>query len=447
MNEVKFLLKEPNSEKKTLIYLIVNSTYFNNKSRRLKYSTGEKVFPLLWDKTEQCAITKKTHGQLKDNNYKLSKNEITENGLTNDQLLKYKLKFTEFFKNLKYDNTSSLLEKIIEKLDNEFKSNQKQSTANDLNSFIDQFITDIETGKRLTESKRYKEGSIKNFKGFQTQFNLFQEKQRKIYNFNDITIDFYDEFLNFFNEKNYATNTIGRHIKNLKTILRISRDENLHQNFEIERKKFKVLRIETDQVYLNIDEINTIYNLDLTEKPKELDLARDVFLVGCYTAQRFSDYSRISKKHIKNIQNTRVIELHQQKTGETVIIPIKPELEQILNKYNYNLPKIHEQKLNKHIKTIAEIAEINTIENITETKGGLTVSSSVPKHELIKTHTARRSGATNMYLAGIPTLDIMKIGGWKTEKQFLSYIRTSKEETAVKVSKHKYFNNYLKKVN
>ena len=41
---------------------------------------------------------------------------------------------------------------------------------------------------------------------------------------------------------------------------------------------------------------------------------------------------------------------------------------------------------------------------------------SVDKCDLVKTHTARCSGATNMYLAGILTIAIMKITGHKTEK-------------------------------
>jgi len=443
MNEAKFLLKEPNSKSKTLIYLVAR---FNNK--RLKYSTGEKINPITWDQNEQLAITKKTHEQLKKFMYSLSKNESNENNLINDQLLKYRNTFTSIFKNLIYNNINPTPEIIKEELDKEFKSFKTKSSIHNLNSFIEQFIKDIETGIRLTDKKsRYKVGSIKNFKGFQTQFNLFQEEKKRKYDFSDITIDFYDEFINFFNRKNYSPNTIGRHIKNLKTIIRISRDENLHQNFEIERKKFKTLRIDTEQIYLTEKEIETLYRLDLTNEDKEKNIARDIFLVGCYTAQRFSDYSRINKKHIKEIRGTKVIELKQQKTGETVIIPIKPELETILKKYDFELPKIREQKLNKAIKLVAAKAKISTNINIHEMKGGLILEKTVPKHDLIKTHTARRSGATNMYLAGIPTLDIMKIGGWKTERQFLKYIRVSKEETAIKVSKHKYFSTHLRKVN
>ncbi len=73
------------------------------------------------------------------------------------------------------------------------------------------------------------------------------------------------------------------------------------------------------------------------------------------------------------------------------------------------------------------------------TKGGKLIKNELPKYELIKTHTARRTGATNMYLAGIPTIDIMKITGHRTESEFLKYIKVSKQETATKLSSHPYF--------
>ena len=41
-----------------------------------------------------------------------------------------------------------------------------------------------------------------------------------------------------------------------------------------------------------------------------------------------------------------------------------------------------------------------------------------------------------MYIAGIPTLSIMKITGHKTEKAFLKYIKISEEENAEILTKH-----------
>ena len=169
-------------------------------------------------------------------------------------------------------------------------------------------------------------------------------------------------------------------------------------------------------------------------------------MIGCYTALRFSDYCRISKENILTRVNGKVIEITTKKTGQKVIIPIHPYLLQILKKYDYNVPKTHEQKINQRIKIIGQLAEINEDITIESVQGGMKVKKTVKKYELIKTHTARRSGATNMYLLDMNTIDIMKITGHKTETSFMKYIKVTKEETADKLAKHPFFNPLLKAV-
>jgi integrase len=328
-----------------------------------------------------------------------------------------------------------------------------------LNKYIANFIKEAESGDRLYDhngiTKRYEKGSIKNYKGFQAQFDKYQKDKRVKLNFDSITIDFYDEFVRYFTKKDYSINTIGRHVKNLKSIMRCAREEGLHTNTQIELKKFKVLKTKVENIYLTELELNTIKNIDfniLTPKQLEilqkngitninhLDLARDIFLIGCYTAQRFSDFSKIRPAHIKTMDNgLMVIDLIQQKTGERVVIPIRPELDVILKKYDYMVPKTFEQKINERIKVIGELAEITDTIIVEERKGGFKVKKDVTKNALIKTHTARRTGCTLMYLAGVPTLDIMKISGHKSEREFLNYIKVGKEETAQNLSKHPYF--------
>lgn len=76
---------------------------------------------------------------------------------------------------------------------------------------------------------------------------------------------------------------------------------------------------------------------------------------------------------------------------------------------------------------------------VTYVENGEKKSHLVEKCKLVKTHTARRSGATNMYLAGIPTIAIMKITGNKTEKEFMKYIKITEEQTAMELMNHPYF--------
>jgi len=70
------------------------------------------------------------------------------------------------------------------------------------------------------------------------------------------------------------------------------------------------------------------------------------------------------------------------------------------------------------------------------TKGGKRITEAHPKWELVTSHTARRSFATNLYKSGFPSISIMGITGHRTEKAFLKYIKVTPEEHAMLLQKH-----------
>ncbi len=436
--KVTFKLKEPQSgispskQKETLIFLKYSFGLNNPDEKRkskvnytpLIYSSGLKIKPVFWNGKPYYRAKQSSKFNYRDFNRMLDYIENTAKSVYYRIITEEKVV------------TLDLLRKEL----NRKLKRTKQPEELDLNQFINHFITDIESGKRVTEKgKRYAFGTTKNYKGFQSQLDEFQASKGKL-NYVDINSHFYDEFVLFFNKKEYSPNTIGRHIKNLKTIMRIAREDGLHNNYEIEKKKFKILKAKVKNIFLNEAELKKLADKDLSDN-KQLEIARDVFLIGCYTAQRFSDYSRIKKENIKiQKKGDAVIELTQTKTGERCVIPVKPELDAILKKYNNNVPYIYEQKLNKLIKDIAEDVGIDETITTEITQGGVKKEKRVQKYELIKTHTARRSGITNMYIAGIPTIDIMKLSGHKTEREFLKYVNLTKEQTAQRLSSHSYFN-------
>ena len=51
-----------------------------------------------------------------------------------------------------------------------------------------------------------------------------------------------------------------------------------------------------------------------------------------------------------------------EKTGNKVVIPIRAELQAILDKYDNRLPKAYEQKVNKYIKEIDKVTANKTKE-------------------------------------------------------------------------------------
>lgn len=435
----QFKLRNEQATEKTSIRLFA---YVDRK--RLVFGTDKTILPALWDfKAQRPTKDRKLINKAKKNEptieAELDNISVRLDNIANALLQKVNM--------LEVEKIKPTREVLYEYLEGKLREINETRTVT-LNSYVDQFIKDIESGARTTEdSTNYAEGTVKNYKGFQSQFNAYQKNKRRKLNFEDITLDFYDDFVRWFNSKDYSINTTGRHIKNLKTIMRFSREEGHHENKEIDRKKFKILQVEVKEIYLSLAELDKIYKLKFEDNEKHLDQIRDVFIAGCDTALRYSDYSRIRTRHIKpSIEDPRFIDIITKKTGERVIVPISERLKAILAKYDYNLPRSHEQKVNHHIKEIGRRAGIIETIGIEKIKGGRKVPEWVPKCDLIKTHTARRSGATNMYLSDMKTIEIMKITGHRTEKNFLKYIKVTKEENAKKLAGHAFFNQSNLKV-
>ena len=443
MASIKFIVRSDTKGQPATIYL----RFRDGRRTDVIVRTAERVFPEYWSNKTESFKQRIFYNKVFKEEDKVAIEEKFS------RLRDFVL--NEHF-NLKGSPvTKEWLESVVDKF-----NDVKGPGAETLSQFIQRFIDEAKGGIRLSTNRNnksiYSASTLKSIKSFQTQLNEYQgiysEKRLKVLsekketprplkrvNFNDITIDFYNDFINFFYSKSYSPNTIGKHIKTLKGLMRQAREEGLHNNSESERKSFKSIRESVQNIYLTESELRNMFELDLP-KDSTLSIARDVFLIGCYTAQRFSDYSHITPANIRTLENDKkVIDLIQQKTGEKVIIPIRHELDVILKRHNYTVPKCHEQKVNDRIKKVGLKAKITEPVKLERNKGGLRVKTDVKKYSLIVTHTARRSGCTNMYLAGIPTIDIMKISGHKTEREFLKYIKVSKEETALNLSNHPFF--------
>jgi len=247
--------------------------------------------------------------------------------------------------------------------------------------------------------------------------------------FDSINQGFYQKFIEFcVHEKDYKPNNIGKHIRNIKTIMNKAIEEGLHSNNSF-RKFFKPSE-EVETVYLNPEEITQINNLQLDSDHQHLKESRDLFVIACWTALRYSDWGQYSKLY----KYEKQISLTTSKTGAKVVLPTHKMIKEISLKYNHNLPAPKaNQTFNRELKIIAELAGIDSEIEVTIVKGGHRFTKTVPKHELITTHTARRSFATNTYNMGVPIFDIMQITSHKTEQVFLKYIKITKDDAAKRI--------------
>lgn len=195
----------------------------------------------------------------------------------------------------------------------------------------------------------------------------------------------------------------------------------------------------TFAVFLSMNEITRIYyyKFENQDKRKAKERIRDLFVVGCLTALRYSDYSTLTAD---NLQNGYIVK-RTPKTNVDVKVPVHDYVKEIFAKYNGQIPSgLCIQYFNKYLKLI--MREIGLHDKITfsYTEGGKLKTVPRKKWELISSHTARRSAATNMYLTGrMKTLEIMKLTGRRSEQNFFRYIRLTNDDTARSKSGDMFF--------
>lgn len=338
----------------------------------------------------------------------------------------------------------------------EAKAKREEEAAREtLKMFIKRYIREIETGGRLTDKGlRYNIGTIKAIKTSMVQFEAFQKRQRKEIDFDDIDTTFYKKYTSWLTTvKGYKPNSVGKCIKDLKSVLNKAKDEDLHSNTRHQNKSFRVTTEEVENIYLTQAELEAMKALDLSKMAEGYESARDIFLMGCCLAQRVSDYTAIKERDIStsivrtvtaddkiDTQEVTQVTIVQQKGGGKVIIPLNAMAKRILAKYNNSLPNIVPQKINQYIKSIGRMAGITDIVEINSIEGGVKKCETFEKCDLIVSHTARRTGATLMYLSGMDLYDICKITGHTNIKTLRKYIKADELDVVSKIIGYNYFN-------
>lgn len=256
----------------------------------------------------------------------------------------------------------------------------------------------------------------------------YAAKERINLTWDSFDLEFYSGFTGYLYSIGHSDNTVGKTIKTVKTFIAQAFEHDLHTNLSFKKKGFRAIQVETDEIYLNEQEIKQINEVKGLEPYLEQSKKRFVFY--CYVGLRFGDANGINPNNItKAIDGGYRLKVTTQKTGEDVIIALDPLAAEIWDAWGQRPPrKISNPEFNRHIKVIAERAGIKElVQKRTTVKGQVTIEW-VPKYEMVKAHTCRRSFATNSYLDKVPTATIMAMTGHKTEKSFKKYIRITKEQ-------------------
>ena len=239
-----------------------------------------------------------------------------------------------------------------------------------------------------------------------------------------IDMAFYNQFTTWLMvEKERTANTVGKHIKHLKSFLNHLTHLGENQNLTFKSKDFKRLNTKTDIIYLTRQELDKLYEFDLSAN-KRLERIRDIFIFECGTGLRYSDIQNLKPENIKD----DYLEFTTIKTRDKLIIPLSKYSRHVLKKYDGKLPAtISNQKMNDALKELGEHCGIDTIEQRVKHIGSRRVEEKIPKHRLLTTHCARRTFITQSLERGLRPEVIMKITGHKDIATMMRYVKITQD--------------------
>ncbi len=402
-NMSNILLRFQNGRKFDLVAsteLKVNPKYWSKPKQKVRLIANE----LSKDKTNIHLINLKHYILKEFNNDNAKGNNIDTNWLKNN--------IAVFFKRPTSD-----------------KETDKIYFAPFIKKYIEQAPTRFIKGKGKPVSK----STITKYNTTLKKLEKYEKTYKTKIKLSGLDLSFYNKFVRYLSKtEKMNSNTIGKYIRTIKSIARDAKLQGLPVHEHIDHPKFFAPTTKVTDIYLKNKEINTIFNHNFSENER-LDNARDLFIIGLRTGLRISDFLQLKQTNIKE----GYIEIETKKTGQNVVIPMHPQVKEILKKRDGFPNKISDQKFNLYIKKISK--EVG----LTQMTEGSKINSKIkrkvqgmyPKHELVTSHICRRSFASNLY-GKLPNMVIMAITGHQTEAQFLKYIKITPKENAQKLQEY-----------
>ena len=380
-----FTLKEPNKDNETIIYI---RYYVKKENNYFKISSGLSIHPKDWSKENRLPKLKRGGDSYKNR-------RIT------DELIKLNEKLNKAIDSYGSDLTIGHLKQHFNP--NKETENKYVYIEDYFTAFIDEKIKVQQVGKP----------AIQKYKVVLSKILSFQEFTNKKYTLTDFNDTFFQDFIAFLRtEHDLYDNTLHRYINFFKTCLIWCARKGYKINNDY--KNISIKRHETNDVHLTEEELKLLEEVELTGSKEK---ARDLFLIGAYTGQRFSDYSIFERADVRE----GAIVKKAKKTKVTSFIPLHSKLQKLLDKYKWKLPKISSQKFNIRIQQVCKELEINDSIKKVSYMGKNVKEEIFPKWKLIGSHTARRTFITLMSERGMVDHQLMQIAGIKDAKTLQKY--------------------------
>lgn len=313
--------------------------------------------------------------------------------------------------------------------------NSNSSKADDthlLSDWIDRFIEHLEVSDRQHNR----------IKAFRTYKNKMIDYDSSL-EMHELSLNKMEEiYIYLIKTLKHSPSTAKRMMRDLKLVgsFAIERGATLGDRFQLYKlpveTKSQLAKDHIKPVILTEDEIQSI--IDYKPHTDYLINARKWVLLAIYTGQRGEDVlsSIVAENFSKDDSGRMFITFTQAKTGERMKIPALKVVREI---YDEGLPHpISLTNFNKYLKEVCKNSGITEViehkKSIPETVKGTTVRrtriKALPKYDLIASHSFRRTFCS-LYYGRLSNIEIMKISGHRTEREFLKYIGEKEQNFSV----------------
>lgn len=388
---MKFYLKKSVSESNLIMGKIYDSQFSDG---RFVYSTGERIPPAHW-----------SNGKPKKGNEAL---QIRLNQISSQAADYIRLNRSSLTK----DGLKNHLDKLRPQ---EIKPQPKVKT----NTMVLLWAGYLDTIKDTVEPRT--------FNSYSNSFTTSREK-RKGKNFHEFlkakgweeiepdkfTLTHYNLYHGYL-KTNVKPNTAAKRLKHFKQFLSYLADGmGIKIGFDHTKITFK----ETSGLKISLSEDELQAYIDAKDLPQHLFKVRDLAVLQCSTGLRISDRKRIDK----NIRGSKIV-IEAQKTRSGIEIPITPQVREILERYNYELPQISEQNYRQGIKDIhkklfpehkVQVREGNTYKDVF-------VWEEISSHDMVRTFISLSAER------GMPINAIAKITGKSVATLLKNYLVESQK--------------------
>jgi len=339
------------------------------------------------------------------------------------QLEKLKTKIIESLNTDKGSGTPINKEWLIDVIA-KFKNPLLEQKTEYLKDLIEAYQTEMKTKINPKTGKPISHLTIKSFSTTLMRLKKFEEYKNKRFSISDVDLTFKNEFVKYESEKLLISqNSISKDIRQIKTVCLDANDKGYSISEQLRSRKFYIKEEQTAFVTITESEIELIKKCDL-KKVNYLENARDWLIIGCWTGCRVNDLMQLTNDNIQiTTKGQKFIRYTQSKTNKQVDIPIHSDVNEILERLGGFPRPISDQRFNEWIKKVC--FESGLVQEVYGSRQNPTTHrkevGTFQKWELVRSHSCRRSFATNHYNK-LPNKLIMAVTGHATEKMLLNYI-------------------------